>query len=64
MTPMPKQTMQVALTTPDLGLTQPEINTLSRKFHNEVVSSLGGPEALARRRATVEVVVTVIDTPK
>jgi len=51
---------KIVLTIPEMGLTKSQINTLKRRFKNEVVNSLGGPEALAARRTVVVVVVVVV----
>ena len=55
---------KVVLTVPDIGLSKTQINSLKKNFKNEVVTHLGGPEALARRRIIVVVVVVIIARPK
>jgi hypothetical protein len=51
---------KVVLTIPDIGLSKKNINSLKKSFKNQVVTELGGMEALARRRIVVVVVVVVI----
>jgi hypothetical protein len=51
---------KVVLTIPDIGLSKSQINSLKRNFKNEVVTHLGGAEALARRRIVVVVVVVIV----
>jgi hypothetical protein len=57
----PKNTEhKVVLTIPDIGLSKSQINSLKKNFKNEVVTHLGGAEALARRRIVVVVVVVIV----
>ena len=57
----PKNTEhKVVLTIPDIGLSKSQINSLKKNFKNEVVTHLGGAEALARRRIIVVVVVVIV----
>jgi hypothetical protein len=51
---------KVVLTLPEIGLTKPQINTLKKNFKNEVVTHLGGAEALAARRIVVVIIVIII----
>lgn len=51
---------KVVLTLPEIGLTKPQINTLKKNFKNEIVTHLGGAEALARRRIVVVIIVVII----
>ena len=55
---------KVVLTVPDIGLSKTQINSLKKNFKNEVVTHLGGPEALTRRRIIVVVVVVIIARAK
>ena len=57
----PKNTEhKVVLTIPDIGLSKSQINSLKKNFKNEVVTHLGGAEALARRWIVVVVVVVIV----
>jgi hypothetical protein len=51
---------KVVMTIPDMGLSKSQINTLKRKFKNELVNSLGGTEAVAARRIIIVVVVVIV----
>lgn len=51
---------KVVLTLPDIGLSKAQVNSLKKNFKNEVVTHLGGAEALARRRIIVVVVVVIV----
>lgn len=43
-----KQRQEVTLSIPDIGLSQTKIDSLKRKFQNEIVSSLGAKMAAIR----------------
>jgi len=51
---------KVVLTIPDMGLSKAQINTLKKRFQNDMVESLGGKERLAARRIIIVVVVVVV----
>jgi hypothetical protein len=51
---------KVVMTIPDIGLSKAQINSLKRNFKNEIVTHLGGAEALARRRIIVVIVVVIV----
>ncbi len=55
-----EQEHKVVVTIPDIGLKQSEINALKKSFKNEIVTRMGGAEALARRRIVVVIVVVVV----
>ena len=56
--------MKVVMTIPDLGLSKAQVNSLKRRFQNQIVEHLGGKEALARRRIVVVVVVVIVFAQK
>lgn len=51
---------KVVLTIPELGLSTAQVNSLKKNFKNEVVTHLGGAQALARRRIVVVIVVIIV----
>jgi hypothetical protein len=51
---------RVVVTIPDMGLSEDQIQALKAKFQNQVIESLGGQAALARRPVVVVVVVVVV----
>ena len=51
---------KVVLTLPDIGLKQTEINSLKKRFKNELMTSMGGESALAARRIIIVVVVVIV----
>jgi hypothetical protein len=51
---------KVVMTIPDIGLSKAQINSLKKNFKNEIVTHLGGAEALARRRIIVVIVVVIV----
>jgi len=55
-----QKTHRYALTLPDIGLTTSQINTLKKNFKNNIVETMGGPDALSRRDVVVVVVVVII----
>jgi hypothetical protein len=55
----PKERKAV-LVLPDIGLEEQEVEALKGRFENNLVDSLGGREALARRAVVVVVVVVVV----
>jgi hypothetical protein len=54
---------KVVMTLPDLGLKPKEISALKSKFKNEIVTSMGGPDALVARRIIIVVIVVIIIGP-
>ncbi|OEJ21825.1 hypothetical protein AR457_41110 [Streptomyces agglomeratus] len=57
----PKREQKAVLVLPDVGLSESEIETLKEKFHNNVVESMGGPDALKARDVVIVVVVVVME---
>ena len=51
---------KAVLTLPDMGLSKSQINTLKKRFKNELVTSLGGAEAVAARRIVIVIVVIIV----
>jgi len=51
---------KAVLVLPDMGLEEHHIEALKKRFHNEIVESLGGHDELARRAVIVVVVVVVV----
>lgn len=57
---MPKKAtkqQQVIVTMPDTGLTKPQLDSLKRRFKNEVVESMGGAEKLASLGRTIIIII-------
>jgi hypothetical protein len=53
---------RAVLVLPDLGLDESQIETLKTQFHNNVIESMGGADAVAARPVVVVVVVVVVET--
>jgi len=54
-----KETREVVLQIPDVGLTKPQIASLKKNFKNELVSSLGA-KALARIVIQIRIRIVVV----
>jgi hypothetical protein len=52
---------KVVLTLPNLGLKEHEVESLKTKFHNTIVESLGGHQAMAARRIVIVIVVVILE---
>jgi ABC-type antimicrobial peptide transport system ATPase subunit len=51
---------KVVLTLPEMGLKPAQMTSLKKRFKNELVESMGGVEALARRRIVIIIIIVYI----
>lgn len=54
-----RQEHKVVVTLPDMGLSKTQIASLKRRFKNDIVTSMGGPEALPANIIIIIVVVII-----
>lgn len=57
----PQKEQKAVLVLPNLGLSESEIETLKDKFRNNVIESMGGPDALKSRDVVIVVVVVIVE---